>query len=499
MRAGSTVVARYLCIVWIAGSVLSGCNSGGSNDAPPSSASPPPVVSSPTGTPVNHAPTLTRVVPDLVVARNQVTMFDLTAYVTDDHDSPRTLTWTVSGLDPAVASTVIDRQGLLTVTPMPEHVGMSTMTVSVTDTQGATVTQDLRLLVAVEAARDVTADDLVQMAADPVHRQILVAHTQLPPGTQSCVVWLETLTPSQRLSSSQVGACYRSAYGGSPGPVTLAVQPGTGMPAVAYLTSESALAFAQRTAQGWDQSPVSTYCTSPSLGFDPAGGAPVMACNSWGDYNLYVATRPKGVWQVDLVTYADADEESLRFDPLTGRRAISFQTLGWTNHPSQLYYLSFDAVNQFYQSTLVDGDPAYVGTGNSLAFDAAGHPHITYFDTTNGTLKHAWQTGTAWQTEVIDAKARGNSTSLAIAPDGRVLVSYVVTDEKKRELRLATLRPQGWQVTTLVSVAGTRSLSGFGTVYDMSISSALVLDAQAQPYMAFLTEGKVWILAVTGL
>ena len=49
---------------------------------------------------------------------------------------------------------------------------------------------------------------------------------------------------------------------------------------------------------------------------------------------------------------------------------------------------------------------ANVGAYKALTL-YAGQPHVWYCDTTNGDLRHAWWTGTAWHFETLDGHQTG--------------------------------------------------------------------------------------------
>ncbi len=136
-----------------------------------------------------------------------------------------------------------------------------------------------------------------------------------------------------------------------------------------------------------------------------------------------------------------------------------------------------------WSSTTVDSSPAdYV----SIALDAAGVPHFSYYDVNSGNLKYAYQDdGGGWQIETIDqAGDVGLHTSLAVDGRGHVHISYY--DATNADLKYAYSNGSSWQVITLVSDG------------DVGSHSSLALDLFGYPYIAYhdATLGDLKIIYV---
>ncbi len=320
--------------------------------------------------------------------------------------------------------------------------------------------------------------DTIQMVYNEFSDELNIVHTKFNDGTSLREVWFKSVSGGTVQQSSYIGTCYYSGSG-STCPVSIAVNPVTGEPAVAYRDENADLIFAQLTGGVWQTEIITSIGWNASLAFDPADDFPAIAFNSTGDYNLYYAKWNGASWDVTNLSWLDANFESLCFHPQTGARAISYGTLGWTNHPSRIYYLGPAG------SGYVDGDPAYVGGGNSLAFDQAGDPHITYFDFTNGSLKHAEYSGVAWNTEVVEQVVNGlGKTSLAIAPDDQRYISSVGSVNTQLGLQFSDFNGSVWN---------TRSV--FAPVSEISSWSSLSLDDQGRVNIAFIADGSVWVIS----
>ncbi|HZF13873.1 MAG TPA: hypothetical protein VFE33_34200, partial [Thermoanaerobaculia bacterium] len=108
-------------------------------------------------------------------------------------------------------------------------------------------------------------------------------------------------------------------------------------------------------------------------------------------------------------------------------------------HPHLSYYaagkLKYASKDTAWHSEVVDGQ-GNVGFYSSLVLDAQGRPRIGYWDVAKGRLKYAYQDGGGWQQEVVDSKGKvGLYSSLALDAAGRPHIAYY--DGTTRSLKYA--------------------------------------------------------------
>ncbi|MFQ5573999.1 MAG: hypothetical protein ACE5E0_00030 [Terriglobia bacterium] len=202
-----------------------------------------------------------------------------------------------------------------------------------------------------------------------------------------------------------------------------------------------------------------------SLAVD-ASGSPHI---SYGDDRVHLryATKSGPTWVVETV---DSGERVM-----VGGTSLALAGSGnpriayINNHGNLLKYASHDGTGWNVETVAV-GPKFWV----SLALDASGNPHISYF-VVSGDLYYATNDGTGWTTVAVDDRGgdRGIDPSIAVDSSGRPHISY--RDGVASALNYASFDGTGWTIEAVDTGGGQYS--------------SLVLDSLGNPRISHYDWG----------
>jgi hypothetical protein len=220
-----------------------------------------------------------------------------------------------------------------------------------------------------------------------------------------------------------------------------------------------------------------------SLALDGAGVPHASFFYSYGCGPGYATLDANGHWsdgEVEQLTTCAIGDTSLAFDT-AGRPHIAYYDEGQGRVRYAVWSSGAWDVQTVDAAVGHSDDPAAIfphGLGHvratlSLKLDAAGNPHVSYYDYIHAVLRYARWDGTRWITEVVDSAGKvGKHNSLALDSRGQPQIAY--SEETHGDLRYARRAGSaGWIIETVDSAGWT------------GLHNSLALDSQDRPHISY--------------
>ena len=186
-----------------------------------------------------------------------------------------------------------------------------------------------------------------------------------------------------------------------------------------------------------------------------------------GEFAVLFAYRqqpPDGKWSVECIDcppdleYNSLTERSLAVDG-EGNLHVAYGR-------NKLFYSAHDGTE--WRHEVID---TFAGLNPSLALDASGRAHISYFTYEDMAVRYAYQTGSVWQIETVEMQTGTAAPSLALDSQGRPHIAYAT---ENGELHYAHKTASDWVIEKTAGGVQKQSLA---------------LDSAGQPHVSFVAEG----------
>ncbi len=185
----------------------------------------------------------------------------------------------------------------------------------------------------------------------------------------------------------------------------------------------------------------------PQMAFDPSGVAHVAYCLTWysGYGGVQYAYRDAGGWHTTALPTEmgrGCDESVPVIVDESGWPHITYQfEVNFDDRDAYWVDYAYRDAAGWHAERVDSNDQGRLGWGSrSLALDAKGNPHVTYFNQTQQRLQYAYRGTAGWQSQAVDTGIEvGRYSALAVDSRGRPHIVYIGDG-----LRYAYLDESGW-------------------------------------------------------
>ncbi len=201
---------------------------------------------------------------------------------------------------------------------------------------------------------------------------------------------------------------------------------------------------------------VSTLDSAGSVGFFTS-----LAVSRYGDVHIAYQDSTNRYLKYVVLVESSLHSETVDGFSLSGRAGTYSSLSVDAEGRSHVSYYHEDAQDLKYAEGYPAGatqgwsiatidSPGSVGQHTSLRLDAGGNPHISYYDTSNTSLKYARNVSGFWEIETVDDVGDvGEFSSMAFDSAGDVHIAYV--DRTNLQVKYARQAGGLWQVETVAS------------------------------------------------